>query len=218
MKAVRIFVPVFAAILAAAVIIFLFVGAKSRLDNWEKAKNAYLTAIDSLGHVDQETSDAVNSGNLEQVTAALKTLGKAQTEIKTAEQHLVIILEHKPFFLPLTQDEQKLLVDLKASLQPKPTPVPIPTVNAETTPEPTASVSETVQEESQSIVGADETSTPSPPFIRLIKPVTVQGANGAITLEAGLSVPFVSRAGDNVRFHYGDTEYEIPVDATELAK
>jgi hypothetical protein len=55
-------------------------------------------------------------------------------------------------------------------------------------------------------------------FITLVKPVSIQTVSGTITLEAGLSVPFVSRDGDNVRFHYGNTEYEIPVDATDLAK
>src|SRR4029453_6005237 len=62
------------------------------------------------------------------------------------------------------------------------------------------------------------TTTPSPHFIKLVKPVSIQTASGAITLEAGLSVPFVSRDDNNVRFHYGNAEYEIPVDATELAK
>ena len=52
----------------------------------------------------------------------------------------------------------------------------------------------------------------------MVKPVSIQTVSGAITLEAGISVPFVSGDGDNVRFHYGNTEYEIPVDATDLAK
>ena len=62
------------------------------------------------------------------------------------------------------------------------------------------------------------TTTPSPDFIKLVKPVSIQTVSGTITLEAGLSVPFVSRDDNNVRFHYGNAEYEIPIDATELAK
>jgi zinc ribbon protein len=101
-----------------------------------------------------------------------------------------------------------------------------PALSSETAPLPTASASETVQMESPSIVSAAEklspksslTTSPSTEFIRLLKPVTVQGAYGAITLQAGTSVPFVSRDGDNVRFHYHNTEYEIPVDTTDLAK
>jgi len=62
------------------------------------------------------------------------------------------------------------------------------------------------------------TTTPSSGFIKLVKPVSIQTVSGAITLEAGLSVPFVSRDDNNVRFHYGNAEYEIPVDATELAR
>jgi zinc-ribbon domain len=101
-----------------------------------------------------------------------------------------------------------------------------PALSSKTAPSPTASASETVQMESPSIVSATEklsqksslTTSPSTDFIRLLKPVTVQGAYGAITLQAGTSVPFVSRDGDNVRFHYHNTEYEIPVDTTDLAK
>jgi hypothetical protein len=62
------------------------------------------------------------------------------------------------------------------------------------------------------------TTTPSSDFIKLVKPVSIQAVSGAITLEAGLSVPVVSRDDNNVRFHYGNAEYEILVDATELAK
>ena len=84
-----------------------------------------------------------------------------------------------------------------------------------TTPPPSAELN---QMESQSSPTPAFTTTPSSDFIKLVKPVTIQTASGAITLEAGLSVPFVSRDDNNVRFHYGNAEYEIPVDATELAK
>jgi hypothetical protein len=123
-------------------------------------------------------------------------------------------------------------------------------ISSETALSPTASVSESVQVESPSIVSALTerphrksslttipspspelhqaesqssptpalTTTPSSDFIKLVKPVSIQTVSGAITLEAGLSVPFVSRDDNNVRFHYGNAEYEIPVDATDLAK
>jgi hypothetical protein len=90
-----------------------------------------------------------------------------------------------------------------------------PTPSLTTTPSPSPELNQT---ESQSSPTPAFTTTPSPDFIKLVKPVTIQTASGAITLEAGLSVPFVSRDDNNVRFHYGNAEYEIPVDATELAK
>ena len=57
------------------------------------------------------------------------------------------------------------------------------------------------------------TATPQPKFITLVKPVTV--SNG-VMLPAGTTVGFISRNGDNVRFHYGDSDYEIPLSATDL--
>jgi len=60
------------------------------------------------------------------------------------------------------------------------------------------------------------TTTPSPELIILVKSVTVQVAYETITLPAGTNVRFISRDGDNVRFHYVDADYEIPVDATDL--
>jgi hypothetical protein len=90
-----------------------------------------------------------------------------------------------------------------------------PTPSLTTTPSPSPELN---QSESQSSPTPALTTTPSPDFIKLVKPVSIQTVSGAITLEAGLSVPFVSRDDNNVRFHYGNAEYEIPVDATELAK
>jgi hypothetical protein len=90
-----------------------------------------------------------------------------------------------------------------------------PTPALRTTPSPSPELNQT---ESQSSPTAALTTTPSSDFIKLVKPVSIQTVSGAITLEAGLSVPVVSRDDNNVRFHYGNAEYEIPVDATELAK
>jgi hypothetical protein len=53
--------------------------------------------------------------------------------------------------------------------------------------------------------------------ITLIKEVTVQLATGGtLTLYPGTIVKFVSRDGDNVRFHYSGTDYDVPVSATDL--
>jgi len=75
--------------------------------------------------------------------------------------------------------------------------------------------------DNHSRVSADEklSATPSVATIMtLVKSVAVQTKYGTITIEAGTNLQFISRDGDNVRFHYGDTDYEIPVDATDLAK
>ena len=55
-------------------------------------------------------------------------------------------------------------------------------------------------------------------FITLVKPAIINTGNGATTVPAGTSVRIISRHGNNVWIHYGDADYEISVDATDLVK
>jgi uncharacterized phage infection (PIP) family protein YhgE len=54
--------------------------------------------------------------------------------------------------------------------------------------------------------------------VTLTKSVSIQTPKGSVTLPGGSKLPIISRDGDILRFHYGNADYEIPVDATELAK
>ena len=63
-------------------------------------------------------------------------------------------------------------------------------------------------------------SSPSGKFVTLVKPVSVQdpyNGNPRI-IQEGTRLPLASRDSEHARFLYGDADYEIPVDATDLAK
>jgi hypothetical protein len=219
------FFTTFLAILAAAAVISGSLAAKSRLDRWKKAELECLTEMNSMSGAIREISDESQGGNLNELTAALGGMRKAQKRIAETKQLLVSVLENKPFGLPLTRAEKDRLRQMKADIQPvaeESKQKAMPTIATKsatpaltTTPSPSPELNQT---ESQSSPTPALTTTPSPDFIKLVKPVSIQTVSDAITLEAGLSVPFVSRDDNNVRFHYGNAEYEIPVDATELAK
>jgi hypothetical protein len=59
---------------------------------------------------------------------------------------------------------------------------------------------------------------PSSDIITLVKPAIINTGNRATTVPAGTSVRIISRRANNVWIHYGNADYEIPVDATDLAK
>ena len=57
-----------------------------------------------------------------------------------------------------------------------------------------------------------------PEFVTLSTAINIPVGNyGFPTLQAGHHVKFISRSGQNVRIRYMDADYEIPVDATDLA-
>lgn len=272
--ATRIFVPVFVAILSAAIIIFLFLAAKTKFDRWEASKEEALRLVTKTQTIRDRAQRSLSAGNAKPVDVALGVEGlteelnktrratddlvEAASESTAAEQHLISILLHKPF-LPLTAEEQKIVDDYKsyldkeypnyaliersvkvanpgggqATLEPglvfevksrtnsavriqyhdSDLEIPISATyltpeKAPPTPRPQKDLPDVVRFEAPEVAG----------FIKLVKPVSIQTVSGAITLEAGISVPFVSSDGSNVRFHYGKTDYEIPVDATNLAK
>lgn len=127
------FFAVFCAVLAAAVIIFIGLSAKARLDQWERAKQMCYVQINgevdamklrsSQDHEDtlalaqraQDSSDVLEVGR--RGVATLRALEDSQRRIVGIEQTLVAILEQKPFGLPLTADERKELDSAKADIQ-----------------------------------------------------------------------------------------------------
>jgi hypothetical protein len=70
----------------------------------------------------------------------------------------------------------------------------------------------------QKVATPASTVAPSSDFITLVKPAIINTRNGVTTVPAGTSARIVSRHGNNVWIHYGDADYEIPVDATDLTK
>jgi len=112
------FFAVFCAILAAAVVIFVGLSAKARLDQWERAKQLCYTQISSeLAQMDLEAKQseaemhrtavlARDSGDVTRVgeitVASLERLRESQDRILEQDRLLVRILENKPFGLPLT--------------------------------------------------------------------------------------------------------------------
>lgn len=127
------FLAVFFAILAAAVIIFIGLSAKVRLDQWEAAKRMCYVQItseldamkvrSSQDHEDtlalarraQNSSDVIEVGR--RGVATLRALEDSQHRVLGIEQTLVTILENKPFGLPLTADERKELESDKEDIQ-----------------------------------------------------------------------------------------------------
>ena len=270
----KIFVPVFVAILSAAIIIFFFLAAKTKFDRWEASKEEALRLVTRTQTIRDRAQRSLSAETAKPVDAALGVEGlteelnktrqatddlvEAARESSAAEQQLIFILRHKPF-LPLTAEEQKIVDDYKsyldkeypnyalieravkvatpgggkATLEPglvfevksrtdstvriqyhnSDCEIPISATyltheEAPPTPKPQKSLPDAVRSKAPGVAG----------FITLVKPVNIQTGSGAVTLEAGISLPFVSRDGDNVRFHYHNTEYEIPVDTTDLAK
>lgn len=127
------FFTVFFAILAAAIVIFVALSAKARLDQWEQAKQACYAQIMSETKVTEaraakETAEtrslAATAGNSNDVLevgrrglATVQMVAESLARIAEAKRTLVAILENKPFGLPLTADERKELDSAKADIQ-----------------------------------------------------------------------------------------------------
>jgi hypothetical protein len=102
----KLFLIVFAAILAAGAILLSVVYAKARFDEWERAKLVYATQA-SRASADATVPPASSSYAL-------------RTEIRNTaidrDREYVSILENKPFGIPLTAAEQRDLKAIKADI------------------------------------------------------------------------------------------------------
>jgi hypothetical protein len=165
MKSMKLFLTVFAAILAAGAVILTGIYAKARLDDWEKAKwmiiarmnnenaatkaiydrymaEAHQQALLAKDYSDVATVNQLTEAAVEESRQSLSRLHKIRLEA-------IALLEHKPFGLPLTADEQQGLNDLKRDVA-NPTPTPAaqaapaaPAVPPDESMKPTTEVSET---------------------------------------------------------------------------
>ena len=114
----------------------------ARLDQWEQAKLAFIAEMNNEnartkaicdGYMAEAGQWAASGivGNVNLYTeAAIKESQEGLKRIRVIQQRIVMHLENKPLWIPLTADEQRALADAKAdiakSANPAPTPTPRP--------------------------------------------------------------------------------------------
>ncbi len=138
MKSMKLFLTVFAAILAAGAVILTGIYAKARLDDWEKAKWMIIAEMRNNNAASQAISDRYMaearqwaiSGYVANVNlysdAALKESQESLKRLREIQTRAVALLENKPFGIPLTADEQAGLNSLKAEIAKSANPMPMP--------------------------------------------------------------------------------------------
>ena len=126
------FVATFLAILAAAVVIFTGLWAKQRIDQWERAKEMcyaqaetemkvmQLRATRNQSEMTSMAQSAMDSqdvaGVARRAAASLDAVKESRANIAEIERKLVVILDAKPFGLPLTAQETKDLETAKGDI------------------------------------------------------------------------------------------------------
>ena len=129
----KVFFAIFAAILAAAVVIVLGLYGWARIVQWERAKQIChaqisseldaMTARTSQNQADlhdlaqraQDSRDVLEVGR--RGLATLHALEDGQNRSLEAERTLVTLLQNKPFALPLTAAERRELDSARAEVQ-----------------------------------------------------------------------------------------------------
>jgi hypothetical protein len=111
----------------------------ARLDQWEQAKLAFIAEMNNENARTKATCDGymaeagqwAASGIVVNVNlyteAALKESQEGLKRIRVIQQRIVMHLENKPFWIPLTADEQRALADAKADIAKSANPAPTPT-------------------------------------------------------------------------------------------
>jgi hypothetical protein len=130
---VKIFLTVFSAILAAALIIIVGLYGWSRLAQWQRAQRMCYAQISSevdsmsvrtsrdqsemheLATRAQDSSDVLEVGR--RGVASLQALEESQNRVIEIEHTLIALLENKPFGLSLATDERKELDSARADVQ-----------------------------------------------------------------------------------------------------
>jgi hypothetical protein len=104
------------AIIAAAVVIAAFLAAKSRVDKWIDGKNQYVAEIRSLYATAQDIS-AQPLYPLGERNRNILKISDTISRILHVELDLRSLLESKPFRLPLSESERKLLDNTKEDIE-----------------------------------------------------------------------------------------------------
>jgi len=110
------FVVTLFAILAAAIVIAAFLAAKSRVDKWTDAKNQYAAEISSLYATAKDIS-AQPLYPLSERTKNIRKISDTIPRILRVELDLRSLLENKPFRLPLSKSEKKLLDNTREDIE-----------------------------------------------------------------------------------------------------
>jgi hypothetical protein len=114
----KLFFIIFAAVLAAGVVLLTGIYAKARLDQWEYALQMCYAETNSEPATIKARADAY----MEQMrsvevlnTAAVDEALKGHKRFLEMDQKIIALLENKPFGLPLTSAEQGALAYAKAA-------------------------------------------------------------------------------------------------------
>jgi hypothetical protein len=204
----KLFGIVLAAILVAGAIFVSGWGVVSKVHNWENRKREEIGLINQLTAAHKEIYEDSQSGSLETLTAAIRMMTRNEAQRRQVLQALKEILENKPFFLPLTEEESKDFAYIKSTLAAKKSEAESPT--------PTPARNIAISAKSRST----EVPTPAPTLalpqveVTLTKDVSVQSRYGNLVLRKGTKLQLISVDGENLRFHYVDADYEIPISAT----
>ena len=110
------FVATLFAILAAAAVIAAFLAAKSRINKWTDAKNQYVAEIGSRYATAKDIS-AQPLLPLSEPSRNIRRMSDAMIRISRVERDLQSLLENKPFRLPLSKSERKLLDNTRADIE-----------------------------------------------------------------------------------------------------
>ena len=103
------------AILAAAAVIAAFLAAKSRVDKWTDAKNQYVAEIGSLYATANDIS-AQPIFPLSERNKNIRRMSDTINRVWRVELDLRSLLENKPFRLPLSKSERKLLDNTRTDI------------------------------------------------------------------------------------------------------
>jgi hypothetical protein len=112
MSATKTFLVVLSAILVAAAICAVSWALISEISGWEKRKDECLSIIAELNSTINDAYRDSEGGSLAKLEGGLRVMNRAAAQIDEAKKALKNILEHKPFSLPLTAEEKKLLADI----------------------------------------------------------------------------------------------------------
>jgi hypothetical protein len=198
MKPMKLFFIVFAAILAAGAILLAGIYAKARLDEWERAKWVYAS----------QAATASAAAKVPPLFSSDTSKALLRHTAIDREREYVSILENKPFGVPLTAQEQQDLKFVKADIA-KPT---------DETPATKADEAEKIVRdfEANTKKAVETLPTPPPQMIALTAPVPIQTESGTVTLPVGTKLQFVSQINTKVHVRYLNSDYTIPIDATDL--
>jgi hypothetical protein len=145
--------------------------------------------------------------SIESLQSALRVAGRLSSKRGEVVDALITILEHKPF-LPLNEDEKKLLQQLKEQKEEKgKTPKTSDTPAPESTP--------TTQAEA-----ATKAETPQETYwsLKVTRPVELKDSVGRVVarLQQGQSVQYVGRDNYLVRVRYDGADYDIRISSIDL--